>query len=44
MVPLKANVDDAASKTDRIEKTIVFKRCENEVDWVEGRDHWWHAA
>ena len=42
VVPLKANVDDAASKTDRIEKTIVFKRCENEIDWVDGRDHWWH--
>ena len=40
-MPLKANVDEAASKTDRTEKTVVFKRCER-CGLDRGRDHWWH--
>ena len=42
VVPLKANVDEACGMTRLIEKVVVFKRCGNVVDWVEGRDHWWH--
>jgi len=42
VVPLKANVDAAAAKTKCIEKTIVFKRCDNEIAWDDARDHWWH--
>ncbi len=42
VVPLKANVDEACRKTDRIEKVVVLRRCGNEIDWAPGRDEWWH--
>src|SRR6185436_12028130 len=44
VVPLKKNVDDALTKTDRVKKVVVFKRCGDAapVKWVEGRDIWWH--
>ncbi len=42
IVPLKDNVDEAARNTDRIEHVVVLKRCENEVQWIDGRDAWWH--
>ena len=42
VVPLKANVDEAARNTDRIKHIVVVKRCENEIEWTEGRDTWWH--
>ena len=38
---LKANVDEAITDTT-IETVLVVKRTEQEVDWQEGRDHWWH--
>ncbi|MEM7247975.1 MAG: acetate--CoA ligase [Acidobacteriota bacterium] len=44
VVPLKANVEAAAEKTELIENVLVLRRCENEVDWQEGRDHWWHEV
>jgi len=44
VVPLKDNVDAATHLTSRIETVIVLKRCENEIDWVDGRDFWWHEA
>ncbi|MAB82184.1 MAG: acetate--CoA ligase [Phycisphaerae bacterium] len=42
VVPLKANVDEAARGTDRIEHVVVVRRCENEIEWTDGRDAWWH--
>ena len=42
VVPLKDNVDAATKLTNKIESCIVLKRCENEISWSQGRDHWWH--
>ncbi|MDB5175087.1 MAG: Acetyl-coenzyme synthetase [Phycisphaerales bacterium] len=48
IVPLKANVDDALKKTDRVKKVIVLERIGSapgkdfKINWVEGRDLWWH--
>jgi acetyl-CoA synthetase len=41
IVSLKKNVDDALTKTNRIQKCIVLKRTGEKVNWVEGRDVWW---
>jgi acetyl-CoA synthetase len=51
IVPLKKNVDDALtikdasgnSLTKTIEKVIVLRRCNNEVQMADGRDLWWHS-
>ncbi|OCH41462.1 acetate--CoA ligase [Aliivibrio fischeri] len=45
-VPLKKNVDDALNNPDvtTIEKVVVFQRTGNDIEWVEGRDVWWHEA
>ena len=50
VVPLKQNVDDALTLKDAqgdllaksIEKVIVLRRANNEVQFQEGRDVWWH--
>ena len=51
VVPLKANVDEALKKTDRVKTVVVLQRVGNsseaaahraEIAWVEGRDVWWH--
>jgi acetyl-CoA synthetase len=43
---LKPAVDAALAKEGEnpVEHVLVVKRGENEVDWVEGRDLWWHEA
>ncbi|MCH8822289.1 MAG: acetate--CoA ligase [Planctomycetes bacterium] len=45
VVPLKDNVDDActqlADSGHDLKSVIVLKRCENNINWTEGRDHWW---
>ncbi len=41
VLALKGNVDEAL-KTAPVKNVIVLKRCDNEVAWQEGRDHWWH--
>jgi acetyl-CoA synthetase len=41
VVPLKDNVDEAVKLADIIKTVIVLKRCENQIKWVAGRDHWW---
>ena len=51
VVPLKQNVDDALVLKDphgelltkTIEKVIVLRRTNNEVQFQEGRDLWWHS-
>ena len=42
VVPLKKNVDDSLVGQKTVEHVIVLRRCENEVDWQQGKDHWWH--
>ncbi|NLE74205.1 MAG: acetate--CoA ligase [Actinobacteria bacterium] len=42
-VNLKNNADDAIEGTT-IGDVIVFRRTGQEVNWVEGRDHWWHEV
>ena len=43
-VPLKATVDTALSNpgVTSVETVIVLKRTGGDIDWVEGRDVWWH--
>lgn len=42
--PLKNAVDAALTGETSVEHVLVVKRGENDVDWVEGRDMWWHDA
>ncbi len=43
--PLKAAVDGAlAGGTSSVENVLVVKRGNNDVEWTEGRDLWWHDA
>jgi acetyl-CoA synthetase len=44
IVPLKANVDAAASKPEvtTLEKVLVVRNTGNDVEWSEGRDEWLH--
>ncbi len=41
IVPLKENVDEALTKTGRIETVVVLKRTAQPVNMVQGRDVWW---
>jgi acetyl-CoA synthetase len=45
VVPLKHNVDEAASQCDLIRTVIVHRRCGDpagQITMKPGRDHWWH--
>ncbi|HKN40314.1 MAG TPA: acetate--CoA ligase, partial [Acidimicrobiia bacterium] len=42
VVPLKEMADDAMAETPSIEKVLVVRRTESDVNMVEGRDVWWH--
>jgi len=48
VLPLKPVVDAALASTDllpaqsTVKHVIVVERCGNAIDWVDGRDHWWH--
>jgi len=41
-VPLKDISDEALEDCPSIEKVIVCQRTNREINWVEGRDEWWH--
>ncbi len=41
-IPLKAIVDDACKSCDCVENVIVFKRTGQDIEFMEGRDIWWH--
>ncbi|HKW45577.1 MAG TPA: acetate--CoA ligase, partial [Candidatus Eremiobacteraceae bacterium] len=41
-IALKQIVDDALKDAPTVEKVIVLKRVGDRVDWVEGRDVWYH--
>jgi acetyl-CoA synthetase len=44
--PLKPTVDEALSlssgQAHNVERVLVVNRTGNDVDWVDGRDLWWH--
>src|SRR5690606_26663802 len=42
VIALKKNVDEALKSCPSVQKVVVVKRTENTVDWVEGRDVWYH--
>ena len=39
---LKDAVDEAVAQTPTVEKVLVVKRAGNDVEWLDGRDLWWH--
>ena len=43
-VPLKANTDAAAELCGNIQTVIVVKRTGGDINWVDGRDVWYHEA
>ncbi|MEE8214609.1 MAG: acetate--CoA ligase, partial [Alphaproteobacteria bacterium] len=43
-IPLKANVDAAIEKAPSIKSVLVVRRTGEAIDWVEGRDIWYHEA
>ena len=40
VLPLKPVVDEALAGVDAVHTVFVARRCNNDVDWVEGRDVW----
>jgi acetyl-CoA synthetase len=40
--PLKPAADEAVAATSTIEHVVVVQRGKNDVEMVEGRDHWYH--
>ncbi len=42
LIPLKANTDAAIKNCKGVDTVIVVKRTGNKIDWVEGRDVWYH--
>jgi len=43
-IPLKANTDDALVNCPDCKTAIVVKRTGGKIDWVDGRDVWYHEA
>ena len=41
-IPLKAIVDDAVKNCPTVENVIVLNRTGEDINFVEGRDIWWH--
>jgi acetyl-CoA synthetase len=41
---LKSVVDDALNECPSVENVLVVRRTGEPVEWVEGRDHWWHET
>jgi acetyl-CoA synthetase len=40
--PLKPAVDEALKSCPDVSAVLVVQRTKGEVEWVAGRDHWWH--
>jgi acetyl-CoA synthetase len=40
--PLKPAADEALAQTSTVQHVVVVKRGGNEVEMVDGRDHWYH--
>jgi len=43
-IPLKANTDAALKTCPTVEKVFVVRRTGGKIDWVDGRDVWYHEA
>jgi acetyl-CoA synthetase len=43
-VPLKANVDQALQSCPDVATVVVVERTQGQIDWVQGRDIWYHEA
>jgi len=43
-IPLKTNTDDALANCPDCKTAIVVKRTGGKIDWVDGRDVWYHEA
>ncbi|WP_434678065.1 acetate--CoA ligase [Pseudomonas sp. R1-18] len=43
-IPLKGNVDKALQSCPNVGTVLVVQRTEGEVEWVQGRDLWYHEA
>jgi acetyl-CoA synthetase len=41
-VPLKGNTDEALKNCPVVDKCLVVRHTGNPVNWVAGRDFWWH--
>jgi acetyl-CoA synthetase len=41
-IPVKPVVDEALEKCSTIESVIVLERTKQNVEMINGRDHWWH--
>jgi len=41
-IPLKGNTDEALEKCPDVTTCIVVNRTSGDINWVEGRDHWYH--
>ena len=41
-IPLKANTDGAVAQCPNVRSVIVIKRTGGDIEWVDGRDHWYH--
>ena len=41
VTPLKANADSILDDCPSLESAVVVKRTGVDIDWREGRDHWW---
>lgn len=41
-VPLKDISDEALESCPTVKSVIVCQRTNRDIDWVEGRDEWWH--
>jgi acetyl-CoA synthetase len=41
LIDLKSNADEGVKDT-RVEKVVVVKRANNQVNSIEGKDFWWH--
>ena len=43
-VPLKRNADDALRQCPEVREVIVVRHTGGAIDWVDGRDTWYHEA
>ncbi|MBE9558492.1 MAG: acetate--CoA ligase [Proteobacteria bacterium] len=43
-IPLKANTDAACEKCPTVKTVFVVERTGGDIDWVDGRDIWYHKA
>jgi len=42
VAPLKPTVDAAVADSPSVQNVLVVRRTENDVQWTDGRDVWWH--